>query len=129
MRHTSGICSCPKQGEEMTGKDPLDRPDFRLTVALSEMTIFLSCQTRALALLADRPEGRPLQDRSIGSVGGSTENCTVATEICSCTRLEQRRRRERVRNSAESSQPTALRRRQRAASSVVPLPANGSRTT
>src|SRR5689334_8054950 len=29
MRHTSGICSCPKQGEEMTGKDPLDRPEFR----------------------------------------------------------------------------------------------------
>src|ERR1700737_1016593 len=28
MRHTSGICSCPKQGEEMNGKDPLDCPEF-----------------------------------------------------------------------------------------------------
>src|ERR1700736_4978863 len=28
MRHTSGICSCPKQGEDMTGKDPLDCPEF-----------------------------------------------------------------------------------------------------
>ena len=29
---------------------------------------------RSLAL-ADRPEGRPLQDRSTESIGGSTENC------------------------------------------------------
>src|SRR6266478_2664221 len=90
------------------------------------MTIFLSCQTRALALLADRSKDRPLQDRSIGSVGGSTEKCTVATEISSCTRLERTRRRERDRNSAESSQPTALRRRRNAVSNVVQLPAKGS---
>src|ERR1700720_2159602 len=63
-----------------------------------------------LLALAGRPEGRPLQDRSIGSVGGSTEKWRQATEISSCTRLEQRRRRERLKKSAESSQPRALRR-------------------
>src|SRR5579859_5240512 len=67
-------------------------------------------------------------DRSTGSGSGSSENWKEATEISTCTRLEQRRRRERVRKSAESSQPTAWRRRRNAASSVVPEPENGSRT-
>src|SRR6267378_3410121 len=84
-------------------------------------------QERSLAL-ASRAEARPLQDRSIGSRHGSTEKWRQATEISSCTKLEQRRRRERVRNSALSSQPAALRPKRKAASNVVPLPAKGSRT-
>ena len=59
-------------------------------------------------------EAPPLEDRSIGSAGGSTgkskeekESSTEETESWTCTRLEQRRRRERVRKSAENSQPRA----------------------
>src|SRR5438034_7848243 len=69
-----------------------------------------------------------LLDRSIGSEKRSRENWKQATETSTCTRLEQRRRRERVRKSAESSQPRAWRRRCLAARSVVPLPEKGSRT-
>src|SRR5216683_1251296 len=67
-------------------------------------------------------------DRSIGSGNGSRENWTQVRESPTCTRLEQMRRSERVRNSAESSQPKACRRRRKAARSVVPLPEKGSRT-
>src|SRR6266852_1868154 len=80
---------------------------------------------------------RPLQkpcgatshlDRSIGSGNGSRENWTQVRERSTCTRLEQMRRNERVRNSAESSQPKACRRRRKAVRRVVPPPRNGSRT-
>src|SRR5260370_655408 len=67
-------------------------------------------------------------DRSTESLNGSRENWTQVKERSTCTRLEQMRRRERVRNSAESSQPRAWRRRRNAARSVVPPPKNGSRT-
>src|SRR6266567_2956541 len=78
--------------------------------------------------LEDRPKGRPLQYRSTGSGRGSRENSTQVRERSTCTKLEQMRRRERVRNSAESSQPRAWRRRRKAARSVVPEPEKGSRT-
>src|SRR2546422_1924314 len=93
-------------------------------------------QERSLTL-AGRAEARPLQeprsttshfDRSIGSGNGSRENWTQVRERSICTRLEQMQRRERLRNSAESSQPRAWRRRRKAARSVVPLPEKGSRT-
>src|SRR5216683_774599 len=93
-------------------------------------------QERSLAL-AGRAEARPLQeprnatsllDRSIGSGNGSRENWTEVRERSTCTRLEQMRRRDRLRNSAESSQPKAWRRRRNAVRSVVPLPEKGSRT-
>src|SRR6266436_7463469 len=74
-------------------------------------------------------EGPALRlDRSIVSGNGSRENWTQARERSTCTKLEQMRRRERVRNSAESSQPKAWRRRRKAVKSVVPLPEKGSRT-
>src|SRR5258708_6734382 len=85
--------------------------------------------------LEDRAKGRPLQDRSIGSERGSTEKSGEAQEMSrteressTCTKLEQRRQRERVRKSAESSKPRAWRRRRNAARSVVPEPEKGSRT-
>src|SRR5260370_33053965 len=89
-------------------------------------------QERSLAL-ASRAEARPLQnlvlqDRSIGSESGSRENWTQVRERSTCTKLEHMRRRERLRNSAESSQPRAWRRRRKAVSTVVPLPEKGSRT-
>src|SRR6266478_2315875 len=100
-------------------------------------------QERSLAL-AGWAEARPLQgprsatsllDRSIGSASGSTEKSREAKEISrkesessTCTKLEQMRRSPRLRNSAESSQPSAWRRRWKAASKVVPLPEKGSRT-
>jgi len=72
-------------------------------------------QERSL-VLAGRAEARPLQrpekqiprcarndmsvgahlDRSIGSASGSTEKCTVEKERSTRTRLEQRRRMERL---------------------------------
>src|SRR5229473_7227425 len=89
-------------------------------------------QERSLAL-ASRAEARPLQnlglqDRSIGSGNGSRENWPQRRERSTCTKLEQRRRSDRVRNSAESSQTKAWRRRRNAVRSVVPLPEKGSRT-
>src|SRR5260370_27830886 len=91
-----------------------------------------ACETPALAC---RAEARPLQeprsatshlDRSIGSGKGSRENSTHVRETSTCTRLEQMRRRERLRNSAESSQPRAWRRRRKAVRSVVPPPGGGA---
>src|SRR5712692_6088349 len=67
-------------------------------------------------------------DRSIGSEKRSRENSKQEREISTCTRLGQMRRRERLRNSAASSQPNAWRRRRKAVRSVVPLPEKGSRT-
>src|SRR3981189_3087359 len=61
-------------------------------------------------------KARPLQrlrhatsllERSIGSGSGSRENWTKVRERLTCSRLEQMRRRERLRNSAESSEPKA----------------------
>src|SRR5258705_13038630 len=66
-----------------------------------------------------------LLDRSIGSGSGSRENSTPVRESSTCTRLEQMRRRERLRNSAESSQPRAWRRRRKGGRSVVPPPGGG----
>src|SRR5260370_7529800 len=61
-------------------------------------------------------------DRSTESLNGSRENWTQVKERSTCTRLEQMRRRVRVRNSAESSQPSACRRRLKAARLSLPPP-------
>ena len=76
-----------------------------------------------------RPGLESSQDRSIGSGSGSRSKMRRRmTEISTCTRSEQMRRRERLSQFGESSQPRAWRRRRKRSERVVPLPRKGSRT-